>query len=61
MRPLEVPPLESFSPSARIFEKFVPVPEPNLKMRISRLTRSAMSMRSSPTDWMKQAESWGRE
>ncbi len=59
MRPEEVPPPERRSPSARSVEKLVPVPEPNLKSRISRCTAPAMSIRSSWIDWMKQAESCG--
>src|SRR3972149_4563996 len=59
MRPDDVPPPESFSSRARILEKFVPVPEPYLKLRASLFTRSKIHMRSSWTDWMKQAEHWG--
>jgi hypothetical protein len=40
IRPLEVPPPESFSCLPRIFEKLVPVPEPYLKRRASFLIRS---------------------
>ena len=42
-------------------EKHVPVPEPNLKTRASFRASSKMLIRSSSTDWMKQAETWGRE
>src|SRR6267378_478510 len=61
MRPEEVPPPDSFSMRPRSFEKLLPVPEPNLKTRASLRASSKMDMRSSPTDWMKQAETWGRE
>ncbi len=58
--PDDLPPPDSGSLSARIEEKFVPVPEPNLKRRASRTHRSMMPpslTRSSRTLWMKQA--WG--
>ena len=45
---------------ARRVEKLVPVPEPYLNSRASRVQRSMMPpsfTRSSETDWMKQA--WG--
>src|SRR5436305_860264 len=58
MTPEATPPPETFSPSARRELKFVPVPEPYLKMRASRVTRSKMppsfSM-SSLTDSIEQA------
>ena len=60
--PEERPPPDSFSPSPRSEEKFVPVPEPYLKSRASRTQRSMMPpslTRSSATDWMKQAWGWG--
>ena len=38
--PEETPPPESFSPSPRKFEKFVPVPEPNLNNLASLTQRS---------------------
>ena len=40
MRPLDVPPPESFSCLPRIALKFVPVPEPYLKRRASFFTSS---------------------
>src|SRR4029078_52837 len=61
MRPDEVPPPESCSRRPRRSEKLEPVPEPNLKTRASFFTRSKIDMRSSPTDWMKHAETCGRE
>ncbi len=60
IRPDDVPPPESFSPSPRMCEKFDPVPEPYLKMRASRTHRSMIPpslTRSSLTPWIKQA--WG--
>src|SRR5215475_8929486 len=60
INPLDLPPPESGSPSPRSEEKFVPVPEPYLKMRASRTHKSMMPpslTRSSLIDWMKQA--WG--
>ncbi len=63
MRPEERPPPESGSPSPRRAEKLVPVPEPYLKTRASRIQRSMMPpsfTRSSLIDWMKQAWGWGR-
>ena len=60
MIPEERPPPERGSPSARRLEKLVPVPDPNLKSRASRVHRSMIPpslTRSSLTDWMKQA--WG--
>ena len=42
-------------------EKFVPVPDPNLKRRASFLIRSKMDIRLSSTDWIKQAEHCGLE
>ena len=63
IRPLDLPPPESGSPSPRRAEKFVPVPEPYLKMRASRTHRSMMPpsfTRSSLIDWMKQACGAGR-
>src|ERR1700733_14083644 len=51
-----LPPLkDSFSPRTR--EKLLPVPEPYLKRRASRVHRSMIPpglTRSSETDWMKQ-------
>jgi hypothetical protein len=61
MSPDDVPPPESFSMRPRSFEKFVPVPEPNLNTRASFFTSSKIDMRSSPTDWMKHADTCGRE
>ena len=58
MRPELRPPPESFSFSPRRFEKLVPVPEPYLKRRASRVHRSMMPpspTRSSRTPWMKHA------
>ena len=40
MRPLEVPPPESFSCLPRMLLKFEPVPDPYLKRRASLFTRS---------------------
>ena len=40
IRPLDVPPLDSFSCFPRIALKFVPVPDPYLNSRASCLTRS---------------------
>src|SRR5260221_5933500 len=62
IRPDDLPPPESFSFSPRSEEKFVPVPEPYLKSRASRVHRSMIPpslTRSSATDWMKQACGWG--
>ena len=42
-------------------EKFVPVPEPYLKTRASLRASSKMLIRSSSTDWMKQADTCGCE
>ena len=58
MRPELLPPPERDSPSALKFEKFVPVPEPYLKMRASRVHKFMIPpslTRSSFTDWMKHA------
>src|ERR1700751_5719487 len=58
IRPDDLPPPDSFSPSPRSFEKFDPVPEPYLNRRASRTHRSMMPpslTRSSLIDWMKQA------
>ncbi len=58
IRPDDLPPPASRSFSARSDEKFVPVPEPYLKSRASRVQRSMIPpscTRSSETDWMKQA------
>src|SRR3989338_2858074 len=62
--PLDVPPPERISPRPRMDEKFVPVPEPYLKMRASLLHKSIIPpwlTRSSLIDWMKHACGWGRE
>ena len=61
INPEDVPPPDNFSMRPRRREKFVPVPEPYLKTRASFFTRSKMDMRSSVTDWMKHAETCGRE
>ena len=64
MRPLEIPPPESFSLRPRTLEKLVPEPEPNLNSRASRTHRSMIPpgpTRSSLMLWMKQAEVWGWE
>ena len=56
--PDDLPPPASPSLSARRLEKLVPVPEPYLNSRASRVHRSMMPpsfTRSSATDWMKQA------
>ena len=58
MRPEDLPPPESDSPSPRRAEKLLPVPEAYLNSRASRTQRSMMPLsltRSSATDWMKQA------
>jgi hypothetical protein len=39
----------------------VPVPEPYLKTRASFFARSKIDIRSSSIDWMKHAETCGRE
>ena len=60
MTPDDLPPPESRSFSARMWEKLEPAPEPNLKMRASRTQRSMIPpgfTRSSLTLSMKQA--WG--
>ena len=60
IRPELRPPPERGSFSPRRLEKLVPVPEPYLKRRASRVQRSMMPpspTRSSFTPWMKQA--WG--
>ena len=57
IRPEDLPPPERGSFSPRRLEKLVPLPEPYLKMRASRVQRSMMPpslTRSSETDWMKQ-------
>ena len=59
--PDDVPPPDNFSMRPRSLEKFVPVPEPYLKTRASFFTSSKMDIRSSVTDWMKHAETCGRE
>ena len=62
IKPDDLPPPDSFSPSPRSDEKLVPVPLPYLKSRASRTHRSMMPpspTRSSLTDWMKQACGWG--
>ena len=61
IRPDDEPPPLSFSWRPRILEKFVPVPEPYLKSRASFLISWKIDIRSSSTDWMKQAEHCGRE
>src|SRR6187200_1017799 len=61
--PEDLPPPARLSLSARSEEKFVPVPEPYLKSRASRVQRSMIPpsfTRSSATDWMKQACGCGR-
>ena len=63
MRPELRPPPERGSSEPRTFEKFVPVPDPYLKIRASRVQRSMMPpwfTRSSATLWMKQAWGCGR-
>src|SRR5271156_4287618 len=58
IRPEDLPPPESFSFSPLRQEKFVPVPEPYLKRRASRVHKSMIPpslTRSSLTPWMKQA------
>src|SRR5580704_6168785 len=58
IRPDDLPPPDSFSFSPRRLEKLVPVPEPYLKRRASRVHRSMIPpslTRSSLTLWMKQA------
>ena len=62
--PEETPPPESCSPSPLKFEKFVPVPEPNLNRRASLTQRSIIPpslTRSSSIDCIKQACGCGRE
>ncbi|VVB56743.1 Uncharacterised protein [uncultured archaeon] len=62
IRPDERPPPDRGSPAERKEEKFVPVPEPNLNSRASRVTKSKMppsDTKSSRMDWMKQACSCG--
>jgi len=62
-RPEETPPPERPSFLPLILEKFEPVPEPYLKSRASRVTRSMMPpslTRSSSMSRMKQAWGWGR-
>ena len=57
------PPPDSGSSAPRMLEKFVPVPEPYLKSRASRVQRSMIPpspTKSSSTDWMKQACGCGR-
>jgi len=57
IRPEDLPPPDRGSFSPRRLEKLVPLPEPYLKMRASRVQRSMMPpslTRSSATDWMKQ-------
>src|SRR5438046_9039313 len=57
IRPDDLPPPERGSFSPRSLEKLVPVPEPYVKRRASRVQRSMMPpglTRSSETDWMKQ-------
>ena len=53
MSPEDIPPPESGSPSPLIFEKLLPVPEPNLNKRASRVQRSMIPpslTKSSETD-----------
>ena len=53
IRPEDIPPPESGSPSPLILEKLLPVPDPNLKRRASRVQRSMIPpslTRSSETD-----------
>ena len=62
--PEETPPPESCSPSPLKFEKFVPVPEPNLNRRASLTQRSIIPpsfTKSSSMDCIKQACGCGRE
>ena len=59
--PDDVPPPDSFSMRPRSFEKLVPVPEPCLNTRASFFTSSKIDIRSSSTDWMKQADTCGCE
>ena len=62
MSPDDLPPPDSGSFSPRRREKLVPVPEPYLNRRASRIHRSMMPpslTRSSLTAWMKQAWGWG--
>ena len=40
IKPEDIPPPESGSPSPLILEKLLPVPEPNLKRRASRVHKS---------------------
>ena len=63
IRPEDVPPPLSFSPSPRMLEKLVPTPEPYLKILASRTQRSMIPpsfTKSSSTLRMKQAWGCGR-
>src|SRR5262245_57384700 len=61
IKPEDVPPPESFSMRPRSREKLVPVPEPYLNTRASLRASSKIDIRSSPIDWMKHADTCGRE
>src|SRR5260370_42267623 len=57
IRPEDLPPPDRGSFSPRRLEKVVPLPEPYLKMRASRVQRAMMPpslTRASAPDWMKQ-------
>ena len=63
IKPDEVPPPDSGSPSPRTAEKFVPVPDPYLKIRASRTQRSMRPPGSTSESfalWIKQAWGCGR-
>ena len=63
MTPLDTPPPESFSPSARKALKFEPVPEPPLKSFVSVTYSSEMEWSPRSLSWtltMKQALAWVR-
>ncbi len=62
IRPEDLPPPDSASSSERSEEKLVPVPEPYLNSRASRIHKSMIPpslTRSSPMLWMKHAWGWG--
>ncbi len=61
MRPDEMPPPERFSISPRSLEKLVPVPEPYLKTRDSFFDEVEDRDEIVFADWMKQAETCGRD
>src|SRR6266566_3208223 len=58
--PLAFPPVERCSFEERSADKFDPVPDPYLNSIPSVMASCIIDRMSSLTEWMKQAEQWGR-